>query len=306
LNIRDLQYLVAVHETSNFSKAAEKCFVSQPTLSGQLKKLEESLGAKLMERSTRKVLFTQLGEKVVEQARNVLMTVDNISDLARQSDNPFAGDYHVGLIPTVAPFLLPLIMPSMSSAFPNMNLFLHELQTDSLVDKLLKGEIDAAILAKLDWDYPVREFPLYEETFNLAMSDKDPIATRGQPVSLSVLEDRSVLMLEDGHCLRDQALGVCFSAGAKEDQRFKATSMETLLHMVATGTGMTLIPELACQKDLAGINYLPFIDPKPSREVVMLARNNSSRMPALEQVRSTISNAIAPVLSKTHLVGQVA
>ena len=306
MNIRDLQYLVAVHETSNFSKAADKCFVSQPTLSGQLKKLEESLGAKLMERSTRKVLFTQLGEKVVEQARSVLMTVDNISDLARQSDDPFTGDYHVGLIPTVAPFLLPLIMPSMSSAYPKMNLFLHELQTDALIDKLLKGEIDAAILAKLDWDYPVREYPLYEEAFNLAVSNKDPVASRGRSVSRAVLEDRSVLMLEDGHCLRDQALGVCFSAGAKEDQRFKATSMETLLHMVATGAGMTLIPELACQKDVAGISYLPFVDPKPSRDIVMLVRNNSSRMSALEKVRGTIVNAINPVLSKTHLVGQVA
>ena len=259
-----------------------------------------------MERSTRKVLFTQLGEKVVEQARSVLMTVDNISDLARQSDNPFAGDYHVGLIPTVAPFLLPLVMPSISASFPKMNLFLHELQTDALVDKLLKGEIDAAILAKLDWDYPVREFPLYEETFNLAMSDKESVATRGSPVALNVLEDRSVLMLEDGHCLRDQALGVCFSAGAKEDQRFKATSMETLLHMVATGTGMTLIPELACRKEVAGVSYLPFIDPRPSRDIVMLVRNNSSRMLALEQMQGTISSAISPVLSKTQLVGQVA
>ena len=306
MNIRDLQYLVAVHETNNFSKAADRCFVSQPTLSGQLKKLEESLGAKLMERSTRKVLFTQLGEKVVEQARNVLMTVENISDLARQNDDPFTGDYHIGLIPTVAPFLLPMVMPVISSAFPKMNLFLHELQTDALVDKLLKGDIDAAILAKLDWDYPVREFSLYEESFNLALSSKDPIAARGRPVAKSVLEDRAVLMLEDGHCLRDQALGVCFSAGAKEDQRFKATSMETLLHMVATGAGMTLIPDLACKKELDGITYLPFIDPQPSRDIVMLVRNNSSRMTALEKLRGTIAHAINPVLTEVNIVGRVA
>lgn len=306
MNIRDLQYLVAVHETNNFSKAAEKCFVSQPTLSGQLKKLEETLGATLMERSTRQVLFTQLGEKIVEQARGILMTVEHISDLARQSDDPLAGDYHIGLIPTVAPFLLPLVMPAISAVFPKMNLFLHELQTEVLINKLLKGDIDAAILAKLDWDYPVQEFPLYDESFNLALSENDPIATRGQPVSQTVLEDRSVFMLEDGHCLRDQALGVCFLAGAQEDPRFKATSMDTLLHMVATGAGMTLIPELACQKDIAGISYVPFVEPKPGRSIVMLVRNNSARLKALEKMCGTITDAISPIVTKPYLVGQVA
>lgn len=306
MNIRDLQYLVAVHETSNFSKAAEKCFVSQPTLSGQLKKLEESLGATLMERSTRKVLFTQLGEQVVDEARKVLMTINNISDLARQNDEPCAGDYHLGLIPTVAPFLLPLVMPAISAAFPKMNLFLHELRTEELLDKLTKGEIDAAILAKLDWDLPVTEFSLYAENFHLAISDKDPIASRARPVARTVLEDRSVLMLEDGHCLRDQALGVCFSAGAIEDQRYKATSMETLLHMVASGPGMTLVPELACLKELPNICYIPFLDPQPNRDVVMLVRNNSSRLSALKQVRNIIVESVHPVLTKPRFVGQVA
>jgi len=306
VNIRDLQYLVAVHETNNFSKAAEKCFVSQPTLSGQLKKLEESLGATLMERSTRQVLFTKLGESVVAQARSILMTVEHITDLARQSDDPLAGDYHIGLIPTVAPFLLPLIMPAISSAFPKMNLFLHELQTDILIEGLFKGDIDAAILAKLEWDHPVQEFPLYEESFNLALNDNDPVAQHGRPVARGVLEDRTVLMLADGHCLRDQALGVCFSAGAMEDQRFQATSMDTLLHMVAGGSGMTLIPELACQKSVAGVTYLPFAEPKPSRDIVMLVRNNSARLQPLEQMSGIIADVISPQLSKSQLIGQVA
>jgi len=291
LNIKDLKYLVAVHDLKNFSKAADRCFVSQPTLSGQLKKMEEELGTSLMERSTRQVLFTPLGEAVVNKAREIVLTVEHIHKLVQQSDDPMAGDFHIGLIPTVGPFLLPLIMPVLSSRFPDMNLYLHELQTDSLIDKLLKGELDAAILARLDWQYPVTEFDLYQEKMQLAVHCEDPVAAHAEPVQRTVLEGRSVLMLEDGHCLRDQALGVCFSAGAREDQRFKATSMDTLLHMVATGTGMTLIPELACGNK-AGITFIPFTDPQPSRDVVMLVRKNSARIPALERISQVITETV--------------
>lgn len=293
MNIRDLQYLVAVHDLNNFSKAAERCFVSQPTLSGQLKKLEEELGAPLMERSTRQVLFTQLGEQVVEQARGVLMSVDHIRDLARQSDDIMAGDLHLGLIPTVGPFLLPLIMAEINRQFPKLDLYLYELQTDKLIDRLLKGELDAAVLAKLEWSYPVKETTLYEECMQLAVSSDDALAAQAHPVKKEVLEGRSVLMLEDGHCLRDQAMGVCFAAGANEDQRFQATSMDTLLHMVGTGVGMTLIPELACDDKVSGVTYIPFVDPQPSREIVMLHRTKSARAPALEKLAELISSCVA-------------
>lgn len=292
MNIRDLQYLVAVHDLNNFSKAAEKCFVSQPTLSGQLKKLEEELGAPLMERSTRQVLFTPLGESIVVKAREVLLSVDHIKELAKQSDDPLAGDFHIGLIPTVGPFLLPLVMPTLSAEFPRMNLYLYELQTDRLIEKLLKGELDAAVLAKLDWDHPVQEAGLYRENMYLAIANNDAIAKRSKPVEHTVLEDRSVLMLEDGHCLRDQALGVCFSAGAKEDHRFQATSIDTLLHMVATGAGMTLVPELACSPKVPGVEFLKFAEPQPSRDIVMLTRNNSARTQAIEKVADVIANTV--------------
>lgn len=292
MNIRDLQYLIAVHDLNNFSKAAERCFVSQPTLSGQLKKLEEELGAALMERSTRQVLFTPLGEGVVAQARNILLSVDHIKNLARQSDDPMAGDFHLGLIPTIGPFLLPLVMPALNAQFPKLNLYLYELRTEDLIQKLLKGQLDAAILAKLNWDYPVQEQHLYHENMNLAVAQSDTLAKHSTPVEREVLIDRSVLMLEDGHCLRDQAMGVCFAAGAKEDHRFQATSMDTLLHMVATGAGMTLIPELACNTNLSGIKYLTFTEPRPSREIVMLMRNNSARKSAVEGIAKVISATI--------------
>jgi LysR family hydrogen peroxide-inducible transcriptional activator len=290
LNIRDLQYLVAVYDLNSFSKAAERCFVSQPTLSGQLKKLEQELNVALMERSTRQLLFTPVGELIVAEAREVLSTVDRIRDIARQDDEPMTGDFHIGLIPTIGPFLLPKIIPEIHKTYPKLNLFLYELQTEVLVDKLLKGELDAGILAKLDWDHPISETPLYQEKLNLAVSTSDPLASSTSRVAKSILDGRSVLMLEDGHCLRDQALGVCFSAGAKEDKRFQATSLDTLLHMVATGAGITLVPEMACQNKVSGLQYLTFEDPIPTRDVIMIRRKNYVREQEINELSSFISS----------------
>lgn len=297
MNFRDLEYLIAVHDLRNFSKAAERCFVSQPTLSGQLKKMEQELGVVLMERSTRQVIFTQLGEQIVQKAREINLTVEQIKLLAKQSDDPLVGDFHLGLIPTVGPFLLPLIMPVLTENLPNMNFYLHELQTEQLIGKLLEGRLDAGILAKLDWDYPVSEFPLYDEKMKLAVQSNDPIAKQCEKVDRDILENRSVLMLEDGHCLRDQALGICFSAGAKEDQRFQATSMDTLLHMIATGAGITLVPELACNQTSDDVSFLPFNTPSPSREIVLLSRKNNVRQDAIEKIVTSISSTVASLIN---------
>jgi len=292
VNIRDLQYLIAVHDLNNFSKAAERCFVSQPTLSGQLKKLEEELDVALIERSTRQVLFTPVGEKIVAQARDVVHTVNRIKSIAKETDDPMVGEFHIGLIPTIGPFLLPIIMPELAKAYPEASLFLYELQTEKLLDKLLKGELDAAILAKLDWNHPLQEIPLYTEPMNLAVAAQDDLSKNQEAVSINVLENQPVLMLEDGHCLRDQAMGVCFSAGAKEDGRFQATSMDTLLHMVATGAGMTLIPELATRNKVDGVRFLSFTDPTPSREVIMIIRKQSTRVKALTNIADVIKTSV--------------
>ena len=292
MNIRDLQYLVAVYDCGNFSRAAVQCNVSQPTLSGQLKKLEKELGGELMERTTRRVFFTNLGEQVVKKARGILLSTDQIKHLVDRSDGPLVGDFHLGLIPTVGPFLLPAIMPEISKQFSRMNLFLYELQTRELLDGLNKGKLDAVIVAKLDWDYQFSEQHLYIEKIMLAVNSDDPLARRVRPVNMSALEGKSVLMLEDGHCLRDQALGVCCSAGAHEDVRFRATSMDTLLHMVGNGIGMTLVPEMACSKK-PGVRYLKLSKPQPSRDVVMLTRHKSSRASALQTIASLISEIVS-------------
>ena len=293
MNIRDLEYLVAVHEVSNFSRAAKLCNVSQSTLSGQLKKLEGNLGTSLIERSTRRVLFTPMGETIVEYARGILGGIEKIQTIAKQDEGSMTGDFHFGLIPTVGPFLLPMFMPKLIEQYSEMNLYLYELQTEKLIEKLLKAELDAVILAKQDWNSSlVVETPLYTEKMKLAVSTDNLLAKRGNSIDQKVMEDQTVLMLEEGHCLRNQVLDVCFATGAKEEHRFKATSMDTLLHMVRSGTGITLIPELACDSSQTGVKFLSFNDPVPSREIVMLTRKKTTRSNALEKVAHTIETTV--------------
>ena len=292
MNIRDLQYLVAVHDLNNFSKAAERCYVSQPTLSGQLKKLEQELGATLIERSTRRVLFTQLGEKIVDQARQLLATADNIKTLVSANDDPMAGEFHIGLVPTIGPYLLPLVMPAISEKFPQAKLYLYELQSEVLQKKLSRGELDAVIVAKQNCSTSLEEIELFSESMCLAVSAQDQAEQLENSVALSILKDQAILMLEDGHCLREHTLEICAEAGAHEDTRFKATTMDTLLHMVANGVGMTLVPELACQKELKGVNFFEFEPPQPKREVVMLVRNNSARIETMKVFATAIQSEV--------------
>jgi LysR family hydrogen peroxide-inducible transcriptional activator len=245
-----------------------------------------------MERSTRQVLFTSLGEQIVSMAREVLLTVENIRDVAKANEDPMVGNFHIGLIPTVGPFLLPMLVPVLSDQFPDAKLFLYELQTQALIDKLLKGELDAVILAKGELNRSFYELPLYTESMKLAVCEGHVLSQAKQSLDLSVLNEQAILMLEDGHCLRDQALGVCFSSGAYEDARFQATSMDTMLHMVATGVGITLVPDLATKKPVAGLSYLSFDAPAPSRDIVMLIRSHSARMEAFSMIAQCIVGVV--------------
>lgn len=292
MKLRDLEYLVAVYDLKGFGKAAARCFVSQPTLSGQLKKLEEELGVTLMERSTRSVKFTEAGERVVNQARQMLAGAQKIKTVASEFEDPLAGDFHLGLIPTIGPFLLPKIVTALHSEFPQMRLFLHELQTDVLIDRLLSGQLDAAVLAKLDWHRSLAEWHLYHEPFLLALPATHPLARAKKSLPKSVLDGESVLMLEDGHCLRDQAIGVCFAAGAHEDNRYQATSMDTLLHMISVGHGMTLVPEMAEHQLVNGVVLKRFKKPEPSREVVLVGRQKGSRHDGLKTLSEFIRRQV--------------
>ncbi|TCI04512.1 DNA-binding transcriptional regulator OxyR [Corallincola luteus] len=276
MNIRDFQYLIALHDTGHFGRAAASCYVSQPTLSGQLSKLEDELGLQLVERSRRSMMFTPAGEAIVAQARQVLLAVDEVKHEAERWRDPMATTLRLGLIPTVAPYLLPHLLPAVQREFPALRVELHELQTEVLLEQLGQGKLDALILAKLPGMEKYDDRLLYQEPMLLAAASDHPLLLQPS-LQLAQLQGESVLMLEDGHCLRDQALGVCFAAGAEEDPSFRATSLETLRHMVALGRGITLMPLLACSETgkSHGLCYANFSAPQPTRDIVMLWRKGS-------------------------------
>jgi len=278
MNLRDLRYLVAVAEHRHFGKAAEACFVSQPTLSTQIKKLEHELGVELVERNPRGILLTDAGTRVVERAKVVLAEADSIRDIARQAQDPESGSMRLGLFPTLAPYLLPHVVPSLHTRFPNLELLLVEEKTEVLLQRLHDGRLDAAILALPVADGQLHQEPLFTEDFVLAVPATHPLAATSGDVDASVLASENVLLLEEGHCLRDQALAVCELAGATERSGFRATSLETLRQMVAAGVGITLLPELAVQPPVPpspDIELLHFREPVPRRELAMFWRDSS-------------------------------
>lgn len=292
MTLRDLQYLVALAETRHFGRAARHCHVSQPTLSAQLKKLEEYLGVALVERRPRKVALTAAGRAVVERARRMLQDAEDIRALAHASQDPLAGQLKVGLIPTLGPYLLPRVMPRLAQALPRLSLLLHEYQTEPLVQQVLDGELDLAILALPADTRGLQTRPLFAEIFLVAMPDRHRLCSRRR-VRTADLAGEKLLLLEEGHCLREQALEVCARAGT-EEQDFRATSLETLRQMVASGLGITLLPRLATEGPFAsarGLAVRPFAPPAPSRVVGAAWRRSSSRGAAIAAVCRVIAQA---------------
>lgn len=289
MNIRDLEYLVALAEHRHFRRAADSCHVSQPTLSGQIRKLEGELGAMLLERTSRKVLFTQAGLLLVEQARTVLREVKVLKEMASQQGDVMSGPLHIGLIPTVGPYLLPQIIPMLHTTFNKLEMYLHEAQTHQLLAQLDSGALDCAILALVKETDAFIEVPLFDEPMKLAVYTDHHWAKRDR-VAMADLAGEKLLMLEDGHCLRDQALGFCFQAGADEDTHFRATSLETLRNMVAAGSGITLLPALAVpnERERDGICYLDCDTPQPRRTIVLVYRPGSPLRNRYEQLAEAI------------------
>ncbi|MBZ6065611.1 DNA-binding transcriptional regulator OxyR [Aeromonas schubertii] len=293
MNLRDLEYLVALEEERHFRKAAERCFVSQPTLSGQIQKLENELGVILIERTSRKVLFTPAGEAITRQARQALREIGEMKALAQGFAEPMSGEIHIGLIPTVGPYLLPHVIQDLREQFPRLEFFLYEDQTQVLLKRLEAGELDCLILAELEGMEGFGTIPLYQESMWLALPAGHPDAGQ-ERVPFQVLKGKQLLMLADGHCLREQALGFCFAAGVGEDPRFKGTSLETLRNMVAAGSGMTLVPELAVPgRDEGGVSYRPVVDPVPGRTISLLYRHYSVRRPCFNELAARIAQLMA-------------
>nr|WP_314267895.1 DNA-binding transcriptional regulator OxyR [uncultured Moellerella sp.] len=296
MNIRDLEYLVALAEYKHFRRAADSCHVSQPTLSGQIRKLEDELGIMLLERTSRKVLFTQQGLLLVEQARTVLREVKILQEMASLQGESMSGLLHIGLIPTIGPYLLPYIVPELHRLYPKLEMYLHEAQTQQLLAQLDSGKLDCVILAKVKETESFIEVPLFEEPMKLAVYEDHPWVKRSS-VDMAELSGEKLLMLEDGHCLRDQAMGFCFQAGAKDDSHYRATSLETLRNMVAAGSGITLLPDLAVPKEAYrdGVYYLNCVKPEPKRSVILAYRPGSPLRGRYEQ----LANAVQ-LLMKNH------
>ncbi len=278
MNLRDLRYLVALAEHRHFGRAAHASHVSQPTLSTQIRKLEEELGVTLVERTPRKVLLTEVGREVVQHAREVLNEVDQIHAVARRTLDPESGTIRLGIFPTLAPYLLPHVIPSVRKRFPRLELLLVEEKTEVVLRQLREGRLDAGVLALPIHDHQLHSELLFEEPFVLAVPEGNALATR-QLLKLDDLADQSLLLLEDGHCLRDQALEVCKLAGAGERSGFRATSLETLRQMVAANVGVTLLPTLAIKPPIPqvdNVHLLEFRGRAPSRRIAMVWRKSSA------------------------------
>lgn len=299
MNLRDLQYLVAVDEHRHFGRAAEASFVSQPTLSMQLKKLENELGVALVERNPGHVVLTEAGRQVADRARVILGEVDTIRGIARQAADPESGSVRIGLFPTLAPYFLPHVVPNVHRRFPHLELLLVEEKTEVVHRRLREGRLDVGLMAlPVDDDHLCSEV-LFDEDFVLAVPAHHPLAASDGPVDPSVLASEHVLLLEEGHCLRQQALDVCRLAGASERTGFRATSLETLRQMVAAGVGVTLLPRLAVQPPVppsGDVRLLPFAEPVPRRRIAMFWRPTSvyrDLLPRLAEVLRDLPSGLA-------------
>lgn len=297
MNLRDLRYFVALADTKHFGKAAERCYVSQPTLSAQIKKLENYLGVQLIERHPRRVQLTETGAKILPLARRMLQESDEIVALARNEHDPLSGKINVALIPTIGPYLLPLAMRRLRKQLPRLKLMLYEYQTQQLLEKLRSGDIELGILALPVPMDGLDSRQLYEEPFTVAVPSNSELAKKST-VKVDDLNGETVLLLEDGHCLRDQALDVCSRVDAKESEDYRATSLETLRQMVAAGLGITLLPELATRGPFGsghGLTVKTFNRPVPFRTVGAVWRKSSARAEAINAICDVIETTMKEV-----------
>lgn len=276
MNLRDFHYFLAVADTLNFKRAAESCHVSQPTLSMQIKKLEIELGLPLFERTNKSVMLTDAGRRVLPEARRMIDSENAVRDIARAVRDPRAGEFRLGAFPTIASYVFPALVPAIARCFPQMQLLLVEEKTGQLLDMLRDGKIDAAILALPVDDAAFDVTAVFDDPFFLAVGREHALAARGF-VTVDDLTGHKLLLLDEGHCLRDQALAVCHAHGAHEDRGFRATSLETLRLMVRSDkSAMTLMPSVAIQRD-DGLRYIPFEGAKPSRRIGLVRRKTSAR-----------------------------
>lgn len=317
MTLTELRYVVAVAKERHFGRAAESCFVSQPTLSVAIKKLEDELGVTLFERGGSEIGVTQIGQQIVEQARRVLEQSSAIKEIARHGKDPLNEPLRLGVIYTIGPYLLPQLVKRLIDDAPQMPLILQENYTAKLVDQLRHGEIDAAILALPLPDSGLMVQPLYDEDFIVAVPRDHPWKDR-ETVSAADLKDETMLLLGAGHCFRDQVLEVCPEleplpvASWTHDRgirrTFEGSSLETIRHMVASGIGVTVLPRTSLPQPVPAdslLRYVPFADPVPGRRVVLIWRKTFPRRAAIDVVRSVVGRCDLPGTTRLDLPATV-
>ncbi|MBX8827139.1 LysR substrate-binding domain-containing protein [Ochrobactrum sp. SFR4] len=297
MNLRELEYLVALAEQRNFHRAAEVCNASQPTLSAQIRKLEEELGVILFERSSRGLILTQAGEAAVRRARIILHEVTQLRDEAAGHCADGTRRLHLGVFPTLGPYLLPHIVPQFMRHFPSMEILLTEEKSTVLLQRLIDGQIDAALLALPVEDPHVTGRKLFSEPFHLAVPSGHALAGQDR-LSADALSGQRLMLLEEGHCLRDQALTLCRRYGAHEYDGFRGTSLETLRQMVVAGMGLTLLPQLACIGATAQnhIAFLPLEADGFQRNIGLYWRRSSNSGDLMEKLSSIIAGVVAELM----------
>ena len=293
--LRQLRYLVALAEHKHFGRAAEACFATQSTLSAGLQELDNLLDVKLVERSKRRVMLTPLGEAIVARSRTVLREAEDIAELASASKDPLSGALRLGVIPTIGPYLLPRALPPLRQAYPNLRLYLREDMTARLLDALNDGDIDVALIALPFQTDELAVRPLGRDPFQLACRSDDPLAKTTTP-ELSSLPDERLLLLDEGHCLREHALAACRLEPSRHRDDFRATSLPTLVQMVANNLGVTLLPKMAVDSGLltgTGLVARPLAKSAPAREIALVWRPTTPRMVEFNLLADMLAQFVA-------------
>lgn len=281
MNLRDLKYIVEVARERNFARASAKVFVSQPALSMQIKKLEETLGVEIFERDKQNFLITPVGAEIIKKAEIILQESEEIKMIAKNSKDPHKGEIRIGAFPTVASYFLPNFVKNIHKKFPYLKIFLIEAKSAELITKLKSGEIDFCLLAMPIKDDNLIGEKIFSEKFLLATPKGHPFSKKSK-IQIKELRKQELMLLEDGHCMRDQALEICSMVKAFENQDFKATSLETLRQMVANGTGITLIPEIAVRSD-DKISYVKIFN-APFRTIGIYYRKSSVQKNLIKEI----------------------